>query len=46
MPVYVSYFTAWPNAENEVEYFDDVYDRDSYLTQALQQVESARQEAG
>ncbi len=34
-PVYVSYFTAWPNKDGVVEYFDDVYDRDSYLNKAL-----------
>ncbi len=28
VPVYVSYFTAWPNKDGTVEYFHDVYDRD------------------
>ena len=28
IPVYVAYFTAWPNKDGVVEYFDDVYDRD------------------
>jgi L,D-transpeptidase YcbB len=34
-PVYVSYFTAWPNKDGVVEYFEDVYDRDTYLNKAL-----------
>ncbi len=31
IPVYVAYFTAWPNKDGVVEYFDDVYDRDAYV---------------
>ncbi len=35
-PVYVSYFTAWPNKDGVVEYFDDVYSRDSYIRKAIE----------
>ncbi|TCL73482.1 L,D-transpeptidase family protein [Rhizobium sp. BK251] len=35
IPVYVSYFTAWPNKDGVIEYFNDVYDRDSYVEKAF-----------
>jgi murein L,D-transpeptidase YcbB/YkuD len=34
-PVYISYFTAWPNKDGVVQYFDDVYDRDVYTQKAF-----------
>ncbi|KRB20104.1 MULTISPECIES: L,D-transpeptidase family protein [Mesorhizobium] len=42
IPVYVAYFTAWPDMSGKVEYFDDVYDRDSRLKQALDATEAVR----
>ncbi len=42
IPVYVSYFTAWPTPSGKVEYFADVYDRDSYLKTAIQKTEAVR----
>jgi len=42
IPVYVAYFTAWPDTSGKVEYFDDVYDRDSKLMQALDATEAVR----
>ncbi len=45
IPVYVSYFTAWPNKDGKVEYFDDVYDRDMYMERALETTRKARQAA-
>ncbi|MEO5758969.1 MAG: murein L,D-transpeptidase [Mesorhizobium sp.] len=42
IPVYVAYFTAWPNMSGNVEYFSDVYDRDSRLKQALDATEAVR----
>ncbi len=42
IPVYVSYFTAWPDMSGQVEYFNDVYDRDARLKQALEATEQAR----
>ncbi len=35
IPVYVSYFTAWPNKDGKVEYFDDVYGRDDATVKAF-----------
>lgn len=42
IPVYVAYFTAWPTMSGKVEYFGDVYDRDSKLRLALDATEAAR----
>ncbi|QPC93050.1 murein L,D-transpeptidase [Mesorhizobium sp. INR15] len=42
IPVYVAYFTAWPDMSGNVEYFSDVYDRDSRLKQALDATEAVR----
>jgi murein L,D-transpeptidase YcbB/YkuD len=42
IPVYLAYFTAWPDAAGDVRYYDDVYDRDEYLSQALTKTAEAR----
>ncbi|MBX4913127.1 L,D-transpeptidase family protein [Rhizobium bangladeshense] len=42
IPVYVSYFTAWPNKDGVVEYFDDVYGRDAYVEKAFDATSKAR----
>ncbi len=42
IPVYVAYFTAWPDAAGTVEYFDDVYGRDKHLEEALTDTEAVR----
>jgi murein L,D-transpeptidase YcbB/YkuD len=42
IPVYVSYFTAWPNKDGKVEYFDDVYDRDTSVRKAFEATTKAR----
>ncbi|CAD7045263.1 peptidoglycan-binding protein [Pseudorhizobium endolithicum] len=42
IPVYVAYFTAWPNKDGVVEYFDDVYDRDAATLKALKATSTAR----
>lgn len=42
IPVYVSYFTAWPNKDGKVEYFEDVYGRDSYMRKAMDATRIAR----
>ncbi|TJW17952.1 MAG: murein L,D-transpeptidase [Mesorhizobium sp.] len=42
IPVYVAYFTAWPDMSGKVEYFNDVYDRDTKLQQALAATEAMR----
>ncbi|MCD2184538.1 L,D-transpeptidase family protein [Rhizobium sp. GN54] len=43
IPVYVSYFTAWPDKDGKVEFFDDVYGRDDYMRKALEATRTARQ---
>lgn len=46
IPVYVAYFTAWPNKDGAVEYFHDVYDRDMYMNRALEATRLARRAEG
>ncbi|MCW5706207.1 murein L,D-transpeptidase [Shinella sp.] len=46
IPIYIAYFTAWPNKDGVVEYFDDVYDRDSYMRKAFAATQKARQGEG
>jgi murein L,D-transpeptidase YcbB/YkuD len=44
LPVYVSYFTAWPDAmTGEIKYYDDVYERDAYLEKAFVKTRAIRQ---
>ncbi|MGH6860300.1 MAG: L,D-transpeptidase family protein, partial [Phyllobacterium sp.] len=44
LPVYVSYFTAWPDAATgAIRYYDDVYARDSYLEKAFDKTRAVRQ---
>ena len=45
MPVYVAYFTAWPNSEGNVQFFADIYDRDAYLAKAMEAELKVRQQA-
>jgi murein L,D-transpeptidase YcbB/YkuD len=45
-PVYVAYFTAWPNAEGSVEYFADVYERDAAVAKAFAAIRAERGAAG
>lgn len=42
IPVYVAYFTAWPNKDGVVEYFADVYSRDERVLKALEKTASVR----
>ena len=42
IPVYVSYFTAWPDKDGKVQFFNDVYDRDSYVQKAFAVTTKAR----
>ena len=46
IPVYVAYFTAWPNSDGSVEYFEDVYDRDMYMERAFEATRTARRAEG
>ncbi len=42
IPVYVAYFTAWPDKNGKVEYFDDVYDRDARVKLAMEKTDEVR----
>ena len=42
IPVYVAYFTAWPNSGGKVEYFGDIYDRDTRLKLAMEKIDALR----
>ncbi len=42
LPVYVSYFTAWPQDDGVVNYYADVYGRDKALGQALDRTAELR----
>lgn len=42
IPVYVAYFTAWPNKDGHVEFFDDVYGRDEAVEKAFEATTKAR----
>lgn len=42
IPIYIAYFTAWPNEAGTVSYFEDVYGRDTHLKKAMAKVETAR----
>lgn len=42
IPVYVAYFTAWPDKNGNVEYFDDVYERDARLKLAMEKTDATR----
>ncbi|WP_181407996.1 L,D-transpeptidase family protein [Pararhizobium mangrovi] len=42
IPVFLAYFTAWPQNGGAVEYFDDVYGRDANLKEAISRTETTR----
>ena len=42
VPVYVAYFTAWPDRAGEVRYHNDVYSRDEKVRAAIDKVEALR----
>jgi murein L,D-transpeptidase YcbB/YkuD len=45
IPVFVSYYTAWPTAAGKVEYFVDIYGRDKHLGEAFDALHTARDSA-
>ncbi len=45
IPVYLTYFTAWPGQDGAVHYYDDVYGRDGHLAKALEKTEAVRARA-
>ncbi|UXM93997.1 L,D-transpeptidase family protein [Bartonella sp. HY329] len=45
VPVYLAYFTAWPDAENgSIQYYDDVYNRDGAQQTASDKIKKMRLE--
>lgn len=42
IPVYVGYFTAWPDASGNVAYYEDIYGRDAHLAKALGMIDRVR----
>jgi len=42
IPVYVAYFTAWPDQSGKVTYVPDVYDRDAKVLTALEKTANSR----
>ncbi|MCO6385568.1 murein L,D-transpeptidase [Aliihoeflea sp. 40Bstr573] len=42
IPVYVAYFTAWPEAGGKMGYYPDVYERDLKTREAMERIEAAR----
>jgi len=42
IPVYVSYFTAWPTADGVIHYFDDIYGRDAQTLDAIAATTTSR----
>jgi murein L,D-transpeptidase YcbB/YkuD len=45
LPVYVSYFTAWPADDGSVGYYTDIYGRDKSLLKALESVSAMRKQS-
>jgi len=43
LPVYVSYFTAWPEDDGSVDYFADIYGRDAAVTKAFEATSALRE---
>ena len=39
IPVYLTYFTAWPEEDGTIRYYDDVYNRDAAMHRAMQVVQ-------
>jgi murein L,D-transpeptidase YcbB/YkuD len=42
IPVYLAYFTAWPDTQGNVRYYKDVYDRDAHLALAFSKTRESR----
>ena len=42
VPVYLAYFTAWPDQSGAVHYYGDIYDRDAHMKTAFEKTENAR----
>ena len=46
IPVFLAYFTAWPDSGGKVQFYGDVYDRDMYLDRAIAATEDIRHAEG
>ncbi len=46
IPVFLAYFTAWPNADGQVQFYRDIYNRDMYLDRAIATTEGERHAEG
>jgi murein L,D-transpeptidase YcbB/YkuD len=42
LPIYLVYFTAWPDQNGDIKYYNDVYDRDAHVQLALEKTEADR----
>lgn len=42
VPVFVAYFTAWPTTDGAVEYYDDIYGRDTETLTAMSATTASR----
>jgi L,D-transpeptidase YcbB len=42
IPVYLAYFTAWPDAHGNVRFYKDIYDRDAHLARAIVKTREVR----
>jgi murein L,D-transpeptidase YcbB/YkuD len=42
VPVYVGYFTAWPQTDGTITYSPDVYGRDAYVEKAMDKTVEVR----
>jgi murein L,D-transpeptidase YcbB/YkuD len=42
IPVHITYFTAWPDADGRIRYFEDIYGRDKAMEDARSTVSIAR----
>jgi len=45
VPVYLTYFTAWPDLKTgKINYYDDIYSRDALMAGATEKTDSVRQQ--
>jgi len=42
IPVYLAYFTAWPDQNGAVHYYNDIYARDAHTKTAIEKTEAMR----
>jgi L,D-transpeptidase YcbB len=42
LPVYITYFTAWPDSSGKMVYFNDIYGRDEAMQKAMAETSAVR----